>query len=107
MGLLSFLNKLRKIVINLLTITINSDKIKNEGRKTGKRDHKLDFEKENLKRIVGLLQEALQLFPVGCSSLKEDLVWIAEQAEELLEELGQGRPRCFDMYIDDGWEDGI
>jgi len=67
----------------------------------------LDFEKENLARIVGLLQEALQLFPVGCSSLKEDLVWIAEQAEELLEDLGQGRSRYGEMYIDGGWEDGI
>lgn len=54
---------------------------------------------EILTQVVGLLREALQLFPVGCDGLKDDLRWVLEEAEDRLDGLMSDDTAVHEMYV--------
>ena len=59
----------------------------------------MNLERETLEQVIALLREALQLFPAGCSGLKEDLRWILDEAEDSLEGMLREDVSADEMYL--------
>ncbi len=58
----------------------------------------MDLDCETLEQVVGLLREALQLFPAGSNGLKEDLRWILDEAEDCLKGMSYEDVSADEMY---------
>ena len=59
----------------------------------------MELDRETLEQVIALLRDALQLFPAGCSGLKEDLRWILSEAEDSLDAMDDEDISSDEMYL--------